>query len=108
MSTVQIKIADVVEAACQLGRLQPSQVLGPCRKKHIAEWRQRAYVAAYRVTGQSLPVVGRHIGGRDHTTVLYAVRRVMNGDAALAEGAMAVAVRAYEIASMRRDERVAA
>ena len=108
MSNVQIKIADVVEAACELGGLDHHEMLGPCRARRISIWRQRAYVAAYRVTGKSLPQIGRYLGGRDHSTIIWALRKVEKGDAGLADGAMAVAVRAYEIASMRRDERVAA
>ncbi len=108
MSIVQIRIADVVEAACELGELKHDEMVGPCRQKRIAVWRQRAYVAAYRITGKSTPQIGRFIGGRDHTTIIWALRKVEKGDAGLADGAMAVAVRAYEIASLRRDERVAA
>lgn len=31
---------------------------------------------AYRMTSKSLPWVGRHFGGRDHTTILNAIKKV--------------------------------
>jgi chromosomal replication initiator protein len=40
------------------------------RPRHIAMW------IARRATNQSLPQIGRAFGGRDHTTVLHAVRRI--------------------------------
>jgi chromosomal replication initiator protein len=43
---------------------------------------------AKTLTLRSLPEIGRRFGGRDHTTVLHAVRKIenlVNTDAALAE-----------------------
>jgi chromosomal replication initiator protein len=37
--------------------------------------RQVAIYLARELTGESLPTIGRHFGGRDHSTVLHAWRR---------------------------------
>lgn len=42
----------------------------------VARPRQAAMALAKEFTPFSLPVIGRHFGGRDHTTVLHAVRKV--------------------------------
>jgi hypothetical protein len=46
------------------------------RTKEIVLPRQIAMYLAKTVTLKSLPEVGRRIGGRDHTTVLHAVRKI--------------------------------
>lgn len=46
------------------------------REWRNARPRQIAMYLAKKITGQSLPWVGRQFGGRDHTTVLHAVRKV--------------------------------
>jgi chromosomal replication initiator protein len=40
------------------------------RPRHIAMWLAREYTTA------SLPAIGRHFGVRDHTTVVYAIRKI--------------------------------
>jgi chromosomal replication initiator protein len=50
--------------------------------------RQVAMYLAKTLTLRSLPEIGRRFGGRDHTTVLHAVRKIENlvsTDSALAE-----------------------
>ncbi|MGY3609905.1 MULTISPECIES: helix-turn-helix domain-containing protein [unclassified Bradyrhizobium] len=42
----------------------------------IVRARQIAMYLARSMTGQSLPEIGRRFGGRDHTTVLHAVRKI--------------------------------
>ena len=42
----------------------------------VARPRQAAMWLAKQLTTRSLPDIGRRFGGRDHTTVLHAVRRI--------------------------------
>ena len=49
---------------------------GSGRNRSIARPRQAAMWLAKQLTTRSLPDIGRRFGGRDHTTVLHAVRKV--------------------------------
>jgi chromosomal replication initiator protein len=55
--------------------LTPGELLSTTRSARIAWPRQVAMYLARELTGESLPSIGRHFGGRDHTTVLHACRR---------------------------------
>jgi chromosomal replication initiator protein len=55
--------------------LSPGELLSTTRVARIAWPRQVAMYLARELTGESLPAIGRHFGGRDHTTVLHACRR---------------------------------
>ena len=46
------------------------------RKQRYARARQEAMYLARELTTHSLPSIGHHFGGRDHTTVLYGIRHV--------------------------------
>ena len=51
--------------------------LGSARRdRHTVDARHVAMWLARKLTAMSLPQIGRHIGKRDHTTVLHAVRRI--------------------------------
>lgn len=51
------------------------ELLSASRSARVAWPRQLAMFLARELTSDSLPVIGRHFGGRDHTTVLHACRR---------------------------------
>ena len=53
-----------------------SDLVGPKRTRTIARPRQVAMVLAKQMTSRSLPEIGRRFGGRDHTTVMHAVKRI--------------------------------
>ena len=58
------------------------------RSRAVARPRQVAMYLAKQLTSRSLPEIGRQFGGRDHTTVIHAVRKVEDlsrADAAFAE-----------------------
>ena len=46
------------------------------RSRAVARPRQIAMYLAKRLTTRSLPEIGRKFGGRDHTTVMHAVKRI--------------------------------
>jgi len=46
------------------------------RARAVARPRQVAMYLAKQLTARSLPEIGRKFGGRDHTTVMHAVRKV--------------------------------
>ena len=66
----------IIKETCERFMVSPTEIIGPSRQRHIFRARQAAMYVA-RVTGQnSYPAIGRMFGGRDHTTVLHAVRSV--------------------------------
>ncbi len=66
---IQRKIADFYKL--ELRDFQSSQ-----RSRRVARPRQVAMYLAREITARSLPEIGRRFGGRDHTTVLHACRRI--------------------------------
>jgi chromosomal replication initiator protein len=68
-------VAEIQAAACEHFGLSPDELLSSARTARIAWPRQVAMYLARELTSESLPAIGRHFGGRDHTTVLHAWRR---------------------------------
>jgi chromosomal replication initiator protein len=68
-------IADIQIAVGQHFNLSPEELLSSARTPRIAWPRQIAMYLSRELTTESLPAIGRHFGGRDHTTVLHAWRR---------------------------------
>ena len=68
-------VADIQAAACEHFGLTAEELVSPGRTQRVAWPRQVAMYLSRELTGESLPAIGRHFGGRDHTTVLHAWRR---------------------------------
>jgi chromosomal replication initiator protein len=66
-------IQSAVERHCKVGHLE---LISARRTAGIVRPRQIAMFLAKNLTSNSLPVIGREFGGRDHTTVLHAVRKI--------------------------------
>jgi chromosomal replication initiator protein len=68
-------IAEIQTAVGEHFGLAVGELLSSARAPRISWPRQVAMYLARELTGESLPAIGRHFGGRDHTTVLHACRR---------------------------------
>jgi chromosomal replication initiator protein len=71
----QCTLAEIQARACEHFGLSPEELLSSSRATSTTWPRQVAMYLARELTGESLPTIGRHFGGRDHTTVLHAWRR---------------------------------
>lgn len=72
----RITIDDIQKAAAEHFGLKQADLISERRNRSIARPRQAAMWLAKQLTTRSLPDIGRRFGGRDHTTVLHAVRRI--------------------------------
>jgi chromosomal replication initiator protein len=67
-------------------RLKTSDLHGKTRRREVVQARGVAMLLARQLTGASYETVGRHFGGRDHSTVMHACRRtteLLNSDPTL-------------------------
>jgi chromosomal replication initiator protein len=69
-------IEQVQEAAADLFGVSCAQLLARDRTPRVAFARQVAMYVARELTEETLPAIGRGFGGRNHTTVLHAHRRI--------------------------------
>ncbi|MFO0946934.1 MAG: DnaA/Hda family protein [Planctomycetota bacterium] len=75
-SAEQITVATVAKAVCQYFHVDVSRVRSACRQQSLVQARQVAMYLAREMTSASLTEIGEYFGGRDHTTVLYAYRKM--------------------------------
>ncbi len=84
----RIKIDDILRVVTKHFGVNRSDLLSSRRNRSIVRPRQIGMYLAKSLTARSLPEIGRRFGGRDHTTVLHAIRKVdelIAADAALRE-----------------------
>jgi chromosomal replication initiator protein len=83
----KVKIEDIQRLVASHYNVSKSDILSSRRTATVVRPRQIAMYLAKSLTPRSLPEIGRRFGGRDHTTVLHAVRKIetlTGSDAALA------------------------
>jgi chromosomal replication initiator protein len=68
-------VTDIQAAVSRHFGISREELLSSTRTTRVAWPRQLAMYLARELTSESLPSIGRHFGGRDHTTVLHACRR---------------------------------
>ena len=72
----QISIDNIQRTVAEYFNIKMADMLSKRRSRSIARPRQIAMALAKELTNHSLPEVGDAFGGRDHTTVLHACRKI--------------------------------
>lgn len=72
----RIRIDDILKIIGNHYAVSRTDLLSPRRARSIVRPRQVGMYLAKKLTPRSLPEIGRRFGGRDHSTVLHAVRKI--------------------------------
>jgi chromosomal replication initiation ATPase DnaA len=91
----KIRVRDVVQATSIVMGVPRKQILGSHRHRNVVRARQISMIMARRLTDRSLLDVG-HQMGRDHSTVLHAIRE--HSDKVSPQQAAAIAEHARRLA----------
>ena len=71
-----VTIENIQRTVAEYYKIRTSDLVSAKRSRMIARPRQVAMTLAKELTNHSLPEIGEAFGGKDHTTVLYATRRI--------------------------------
>ena len=72
----RVTIEDIQRRVAEHFNIKQADMQSPRRARQVARPRQVAMFLAKQLTTRSLPEIGRKFGGRDHTTVMHAVKKV--------------------------------
>lgn len=72
----RLTVDRIQRAVCEIFSVTPTDMVSKRRARVIARPRQVAMYLCKKLTKRSLPDIGRRFGGRDHTTVMHAVKRI--------------------------------
>ncbi len=75
-SRARITIEDIQRAVCTHYRIDKTEMASQRRTRCVARPRQVAMYLAKELTPRSFPEIGRRFGGRDHSTVIHAVKTI--------------------------------
>ncbi len=84
----RVTIEDIQKRVAEHFNIRLADMYSARRARAVARPRQVAMYLAKQLTSRSLPEIGRKFGGRDHTTVMHAVRKIdelKQSDSALSE-----------------------
>ena len=68
----------MVRRVSEISNVPEREIVGRSRKMEIAEARQISMYLCRNIIGTSLNNIGVYFGGRDHTTVMHAVKTIDN------------------------------
>ena len=72
----QVSVENIQKTVADYYKIKVSEMYSKKRSRNVARPRQIAMALAKELTHMSLPDIGEAFGGRDHTTVLHACRKV--------------------------------
>lgn len=72
----QVSIMNIQQTVAEYYKIKSNDLLSKRRSRSVARPRQVAMCLAKDLTNHSLPEIGDAFGGRDHTTVLHACRKI--------------------------------
>ena len=72
----RVTIEEIQKRVAEHYNIRQSEMYSSRRARAVARPRQVAMYLSKQLTSRSLPEIGRKFGGRDHTTVMHAVRKV--------------------------------
>ncbi len=72
----QVTIENIQKTTAEYYKIRVSDLLSKRRNRSVARPRQVAMAMSKELTNHSLPEIGDAFGGRDHTTVLHACRKI--------------------------------
>ena len=73
----QITIENIQKTTAEYYKIRVADLLSKRRSRSVSRPRQVAMALAKELTSHSLPEIGDAFGGRDHTTVLHACRKIL-------------------------------
>lgn len=73
---IEITAQTIMEVACEYFDISMGTLRGNGKTRAVAHARQLAMYLCRELTELSLPKIGDHFGGKDHTTVMYADRKI--------------------------------
>lgn len=71
-----VTIDNIIKTVADYYKIKVSDILSKRRSRSVARPRQMAMALAKELTNNSYPEIGNSFGGRDHTTVIHAVRKI--------------------------------
>ncbi len=71
----KVTVEEIIKKVAEHYNVRMTDILSSRRARSVSRPRQVAMYLAKKLTTKSLPEIGRSFGGRDHTTVIYAIRK---------------------------------
>lgn len=72
----RVSVEDIQRAVCEYFKLNLADLLGSGRSKRVSHPRHMAQYLSRKLTDLSFPDIAQKFGGKDHTSIIYAVRKV--------------------------------